>query len=277
MGKIKLIATDLDGTFLVAGGQVPEQNLKAIKTAQEQGIMVCACSARLWALGRHLVQKCGFDPLAILSGGATIVDCTTGKLIYRKGLDPKYYLDLLKGSVSFGAMVQSWNHDFIGVYGPTMGERGINNIKNYTNPESLMHCEVRVYDTLKSMDEGCRDRANQLLLFPGKEYVDAVKTELSKICDVEVTSSSAMVVDVTTPGVTKGEALKKLAEHLGIESDNIMAIGDGLSDVGMLEFAGLKVAVDNSEESLKRVAQHVVASNVDAGFAQAVYELALKA
>jgi hypothetical protein len=277
MGKIKLIMTDLDGTFLVAGGQVPEENLKAVKAAQEKGIMVCACSARLWGLGRHLVQKCGFDPLAILSGGATIVNCPTGELLYRKGLDPAHYDELLRVAVSFGAMVQSWNHDFIGIYGPTMGERGIANIKTYSSPESLMHCEVRVYDTVENMADGCRDKANQILLYPGKGYVDAVREQMHKICDVEVTSSSAMVVDVTMTGVTKGEALKKLSEHLGIGPENIMAIGDGLSDVDMLEFAGMKVAVDNCEESLRHVAQHIVATNVDAGFAQAVYELAMKA
>ena len=277
MAEIKLIVTDLDGTFLVAGGQVPEQNLKAVKAAQEKGIVVCACSARLWGLGRHLVEKCGFDRLAILNGGATIVDCPTGDVIYRKGIDPERFRDLMLSAASFGAMVQSWNHDFIGLYAPTMGERGIANIKNYTNHEALMHCEMRVYDTIENMDKGCRDVANQILLWPGKEYVEDVKKEILKVCDVEVTSSSAMVVDITTPGATKGEAMKKLAEHLGIKSENIMAIGDGLNDVGMLEYAGLKVAVENSEESLKRVAQHIVKSNVDGGFAQAVYELVLNA
>ena len=276
MGEIKLIATDLDGTFLGTGGQVLEPNLKAIKAAQEKGIMVCACSARLWALGKHLVHRCGFDPIAILNGGATIVDCPTGNIIYRKGLNAEHYEDMLRIAISFGAMVQSWGHDFIGLYGPTMGERGILNIKNYTNPESEMHCEVRVYDSIDGMIKGCREVANQILLFPGKEYVDAVRTELLKVCEVEVTSSSAMVVDITTPGVTKGEALRKLAEYLRIEPEHIMAIGDGLNDVGMLNFAGLKVAVGNSEESLKSVADHVVAKNVDCGFAQAVYDLVLK-
>jgi Cof subfamily protein (haloacid dehalogenase superfamily) len=276
MGKIKLIVTDLDGTFVVAGGQVPERNLEAVKAAQAQGIKVVACSARLWALGRHIVKKCGFDDIAILSGGATIVECSTGKLLYRKGIDPERYEELLKASISFGTMVQSWNHDFIGIYAPTMGERGINSVKNLTNPEALMHCEVRVYDTLENMVAGCRDKANQLLLYPGKEYVDAVRAEALKVCDVEVTSSSAMVVDITMPGVTKGAAARKLAEQLGIQSENIMAIGDSLSDADMLEFAGMKVAVGNAEDSLKQIAQHIVATNVDAGFAEAVYDLVLK-
>lgn len=277
MGKIKLIATDLDGTFLGERGAVLEANIKAIKAAQAAGIMVCACSARLWALGRHMVARCGFDPLAILNGGASIVDCPTGRLIHSLKLDPTHFRALLEASISFGAMVQSWNHDFIALYGPTMGERGIANIQLYSNPESPMHCEVRVYDTIEGMERACRNEAHQILLWPGKEYVEQVKDALVKVCNVEVTSSSAQVVDVTTPGATKGNALRILAEHLGLGRENIMAIGDGLNDVGMLEYAGVRVAVDNCEDSLRRVAQHVVAKNVDGGFAQAVHEIALKA
>jgi Cof subfamily protein (haloacid dehalogenase superfamily) len=276
MGKIKLIVTDLDGTFTGERGAILEENLKAVKAAQENGIMICACSARLWAMGRHLVEKCGFDRFAIFNGGASVVDCPNGKHIYRNGLPREYFKELLTASISFGVPVQSWNHDFIGMYSPTMGERGLSMLQRYTNPDTLMHCEMRVYDTIDNMDAGCRDVANQILIFSGAEYLEPVREKVLKICDVEVTCSSAYCVDITAPGATKGGAIEKLAEHLGLGKENIMAIGDSLSDIDMFRTSGLTVAVENAVDGLKNAAQHVVAKNVDFGFAQAVYDLAIK-
>lgn len=277
MGKIKLIVTDLDGTFTGNEGKILEKNLEAVKEAQASGIMVCACSARLWAMGRHMVEKCGFDRLAIFNGGASVVDSPTGKPISRVGLPPEYYKELLIASISFGVPVQSWNHDFIGVYSPTMGERGVSMLQRFTHPDTDMHCEMRVYDTIDNMVTGCKDVANQILIFSGDQYLEPVREKILKICDVEVTCSSAHCVDITAPGATKGDAIKKLADHLGLEKENIMAIGDSLSDIDMFRSAGLTVAVENAVDGLKNAAQHVVGKNVDHGFAQSVYELAMKA
>ena len=275
MGKIKLIVTDLDGTFMGEGGAIIEKNLAAVRAAQKQGIMVCPCSARLWAMGRHVVEKCGFDRLAIFNGGATIVDCPTGELIYRKGLPKQSFKQLLSATISFGAPVQSWNHGFIGIYSETMGERGLSTLQRFTNPNEFMHCEMRVYDSIDGMVEGCKDVANQILIFSGNQYLESVREKVLDICDVEITCSSAFVVDITAKGVTKGEAMKKLAQHLNLKKENIMAIGDGLSDVDMFDYAGVTVAVENGVDSIKSAAQYVVGKNVDAGFAQAVETFAL--
>jgi hydroxymethylpyrimidine pyrophosphatase-like HAD family hydrolase len=88
--------------------------------------------------------------------------------------------------------------------------------------------------------------------------------------------SSAYCVDITASGATKGGAIEKLAEHLGLSKENIMAIGDSLSDIDMFRTSGLTVAVENAVDDLKNAAQHIVAKNIDFGFAQAVYELAMK-
>ena len=192
MGRIKLIVTDLDGTFTGDGGRILEENLKAIKAARQKGIMICACSARLWAMGRHMIERCGFDRFAIFNGGASIVDCSTGGQMYRNGLPAEHFKQLLAASVSFGMPVQSWNHDFAGMYGPTMGERGLSMVRKYADPDILMHCETRVYDTIDSMDFGCRDVANQILIFSGAGYLDRVWEKVLKVCPVEVTCSSVL-------------------------------------------------------------------------------------
>jgi hypothetical protein len=57
---------------------------------------------------------------------------------------------------------------------------------------------------------------------------------------------------------------------LGITPEETIAVGDGASDVPMMEYAGVKVAMGNAEDKLKRVATHVVASVSEDGVAEVI-------
>jgi phosphoglycolate phosphatase len=52
----------------------------------------------------------------------------------------------------------------------------------------------------------------------------------------------------------KGAGVKKLLNLLGVKSEDVAAIGDSATDIEMLEIAGVRVAVANADENLKRVA-----------------------
>ncbi len=62
-------------------------------------------------------------------------------------------------------------------------------------------------------------------------------------------------------GITKAYALQKLSESLGIKRNEIVAIGDQLNDLDLLEYAGLGIAVANAEDALKEKADMVTIAN----------------
>jgi len=274
MPEIKMIATDLDGTFYGEMYDIPEENLRAVKAAQEAGILVCACSARLWAIGHLMAQKALMRGWGVFNNGAAVADVDTGKIAYHRGIAPDKYRALIEAAATFGVPIHSWNHDFIGMYGPTMGENGRRSMSHPSDPS--IRCDVRVFDSLDDMDRGNRDTAQKIMINMDYRRMPEVIEKMARVCEVEVTSSISFMIEVTMPGVTKGEGLRRLAALYNMDPKNIMAIGDNFNDIGMLEFAGTRVAVGNAREDLKKVAQHVVASNMDAGFAEAVYSIALK-
>jgi hydroxymethylpyrimidine pyrophosphatase-like HAD family hydrolase len=65
--------------------------------------------------------------------------------------------------------------------------------------------------------------------------------------------------------VSKAVALTKVAEHYGVPMTQVMAIGDAPNDVGMLQLAGVAVAMDNAHDVVKRVAHWIAPSNDDHG------------
>jgi hydroxymethylpyrimidine pyrophosphatase-like HAD family hydrolase len=71
-------------------------------------------------------------------------------------------------------------------------------------------------------------------------------------------------------GVSKGHTLAKLAEQRGYSRDEVIAIGDGLNDVEMVQWAGLGVAVANAVPELRDIADFVTTSCDEEGVAQVI-------
>ena len=77
-------------------------------------------------------------------------------------------------------------------------------------------------------------------------------------------------LECSAAGVTKGTGLLRLCEHLGIESEETIAVGDADNDLNILETAGLAIAVGNANEHVKAVAAVVVNDCDHDGCAEAI-------
>ena len=78
------------------------------------------------------------------------------------------------------------------------------------------------------------------------------------------------LVDVVGAGVSKGSALEQWALAQGYGSEDVMAVGDNLNDLEMLEFAGTAVVMGNAAPSLKSRGWAVTGDNDSAGLAAAI-------
>lgn len=81
------------------------------------------------------------------------------------------------------------------------------------------------------------------------------------------------LVDIIQAGCSKGTALRELAESRGIPREAVMAMGDNLNDLQMLEFAGRPVVMGNGLPDLKAYGWRVAATNDEAGVAGAIDEI----
>ena len=87
--------------------------------------------------------------------------------------------------------------------------------------------------------------------------------------------SESYFLEVVPPGVDKANTLGVLMEQLGVAREEVIAIGDGVCDVTMLQLAGLGIAMGHSQDSVKVCADYVTASNEEDGVAQAVEKMIL--
>ena len=66
-------------------------------------------------------------------------------------------------------------------------------------------------------------------------------------------------------GIDKGNGLRSLAEILGIDVKDTIAVGDNYNDISMLKTAGLSIAVSNAVDDAKKAAHYVTEADNNKG------------
>jgi hypothetical protein len=279
MADIRLIVTDLDGTFLINHNDAHAENARAIRHAQDKGILVCACTGRCWSMCRYIVDRYHFDPFVITSGGAAIIDAVTEEPLYLRTITPTALLPLLYASWRTGI-------DTIGVF--TTNEyaafgKGIEEtlmrmqVRNAVIPEHLWMNYRPYYDFLRLFYSV--EYRSELVYLATKDLCGLMPAKLVDIIErldaFDLTVSAEGYVDVLPRGCNKAVALEKLCHMLDIKPENVLAIGDHENDIPMLRYAGVGVAMGQAEDAVKRAADVVTVDARDAGVAKAIYEIAM--
>ena len=267
---IRLIALDIDGTLLDGDGSIPEPNRQAIARAIDAGVEVALATGRRYDFARPIFEALPGPLTLILSNGA-IIKTREGETVMRSLLPLEVARTVLltvpehrdsaavvfdrerEGQVIFEAI--DWNHPrhqrFFASNRPFLSE---------VNP--LEDCLTE--DPIQVMFTGrCADMRS---LF---DRLQAEATRFS-VALTEYAHRDLSLVDVVRHGCSKGSALQGWAEHRGFERSDVMAIGDNLNDLQMLEFAGTPVVMGNALSELKARGWPLTGRHDEAGVAQAI-------
>ena len=87
---------------------------------------------------------------------------------------------------------------------------------------------------------------------------------------LNILHSTPYFIECLPQRIDKGIALEALLPLLGLQREELMAFGDSFNDIGMLQYAGIGVAMSNAEEEVKAFADHITSSNNDDGIAAAL-------
>lgn len=90
-----------------------------------------------------------------------------------------------------------------------------------------------------------------------------------------VVYDTKFAIHLTDPSVDKGSSLEIVAGDLGINTDEILAMGDSENDIEFLRVAGVKVAVNNADDELKAIADYVTENPHGDGVAEAIEKFVL--
>lgn len=269
---IKLIALDLDGTLLNSKKQLSKENRKALTECIQNGILVVPCTGRTADGIPSEIKDIDGIRYAIATNGAVIHDLKENTVLDTRMLTWEKAMELLKFVDNYPVM-----------YDPYIEGRGITepkffeNLSDYCLTDALQNLVKKTRDLHPSIIDYVRNIRKPVekinLFFPDMEGRARLRAELNKQADILVTSSIPNNLEINALGASKGEAIHRLADLLGIDRAQTMAIGDGENDFTMIRMAGVGVAMKNASEELQAEANYVTETNDDDGVAAAIYRL----
>lgn len=272
---IRLVATDLDGTLLDAQKHISDENLRALRACEARGIKMVFSSGRSFESLRRMALEAGLSSPIISSNGARVDLSPNGPMLIDYPFDPalarRVYDILLDSGIYF--VVYNPGRLFKCNASAGGANRGTNIVSwNEKKEPSLIDV---VDDPRLTVSEGLKHVHKFVAFTPDTECLAALKDRLSKETPTSLSSSWFDNVEVLRPGAGKGTALKDLSKALGLKKAQVMAFGDNLNDMDMLESAGVPVAMENAIEPLKAIARFVAPHHDASGVGQMLRVLVL--
>ena len=270
---IKLIAIDMDGTLLNEKKHIDKAQKEAIHEAVEAGIKIVLCTGRPLYGILPFYEELGLSELdsegyVILNNGCSIHKTKDWKLIDQVNFtsdDIDYLYKFSEGYDINFTLVNDYYYFNIDRK-PTdelITDAGFV-FSDITNI-SLKEAKNGKHKIIKIMFLG---NPNIMADFQ-KENENILKDKYSGVL------SQPYVYEILPKGNNKGTGLKKLAKKLGINQEEIMAIGDGNNDIEMFEYSNYSVSMENGTELAKKAAKYETDSNENDGVAKAIRKYAL--
>ena len=273
MARIRLIATDLDGTLLNLNGEVSKANAEALKQAEDMGIPVVLASGRSYGSVRPFAQEIGLSSPIISANGGRVDLSEPGNTILSLPIAPALSRQVFELCYKSGLFFEIYSGDsiYLGNYEGRPAHISETTVK-------LVHGVKRswVCDLQRMRDEAV-GYAEKFVVFSPNDLdgLNALRKQLAALPGLNVNSSWTDNIEILREDAGKGTCLKFLAERMGVDRDEIMAFGDNLNDKDMLEFAGWPVFMDNGLESLRHLARIVAPHHDQSGVGQVVQEYVL--
>ncbi len=264
--KYKLIALDLDGTLLDRKKRISQANLFALNKAKQQGarVVIITGRSRSKTATEPFVETLRDKELAAYYQGALIVDEVTGEEMYTCCLKKTDCRDIYMDAVRLRLNIQVYRD----------GDAFVENYDEYSiRYEQHNKCPVIKLDSIEQLINS--DDNLKLLINTSEgmveKYFEYFKNKYSS--RVNVVTSSKNYIEFTHPDATKGNALKFIASRYRIDRTEIIAMGDQINDISMIEFAGMGVAMGNASDEVKQKANFVTLTNDKDGVAHALEQI----
>jgi len=259
---VRLVATDLDGTIVRSDGTISARTARALRAAEDAGLMVVLVTGRPPRWMGEVAAATGHTGVAICANGALLYDLHTETVVRQRLLDPdtlRTVAGRLRAEVPGLLFAVEYGMDFAHEPG-------------YQHAWQIGVPEVRVGPPAAILD---RPAAKLLARHPTLDPDELTARAVGILgADATVThSSTRALLEISAYGVTKASALTSLAESAGIDAAEAVAFGDMPNDLPMLAWAGRSVAVANAHPQVLASADEVTESNDADGVARVVERL----
>jgi Cof subfamily protein (haloacid dehalogenase superfamily) len=250
-----LIALDLDGTTLDSSGRIADRTKRAVSAVQARGIGVIVVTFRAYLSSKPFVRELGLHLPLVCVNGALVKDASDDRVLDEFPL-PAH---AAREAVDYGAL---HGYDMCVFAGDSY----------VGNPEIIRRFGVgheHQWVTSNDLRDVVAKQSVLLVRYFGDHFFEQARIELAHLGVEQVDDWLDTTFELTLmrKGVSKHFALERFAAQRGIDRADVLAIGDGALDAGMLRWAGHGVAVANAAPETLAAADEITLSNDEHGVA----------
>lgn len=267
---IYLVAVDMDGTLLHNDKSISDYTINVLRKIVEKGILLVPASGRpLNGMKAAVLNNVKGIKYAICSNGAMLMDVQKEKSINETGIPTEKALKALAYLEQFPVAV--YVHTDKGTFRAEGWEK---------TGFSEKYPYIRFSEgNVKNLGEFLRTSGVNVMKMGAFVLTDELAPKLlekgSPIPGIAFLRTGDGIIELNSTNASKGNALCILCEKLGIQLENVLAIGDNENDISMLQAAGISAAMGNAEDDVKQAAKFVAGNNEEDGAAHFLEEWVL--
>ena len=257
---IKLIATDIDGTILIPEGEFTPRVIDCITDLCKRGIKVVLVTGRMNYAAKLIANKLNLQtPIVSYQGGLVKEG---DNILYERYLTEEQAENILKWAKSEKIHVNLYNDDIL------YSEKDDYEIQRYC---SIQHTPREICEFSKIK----KTKVNKILAidYSNADRIARYEKELPKLFpDLYIIKSTNYFLEFSNKEASKYCAVKFLQKYWNISDNETLCIGDQNNDIELLKSGGIKVAMENATDELKKYADYITDSVYNDGFVKAVKE-----
>lgn len=257
---IKMLVCDIDGTIF--NGIEFTENLKnCIKKIKKDGIKFVIATGRTFYSANQVIAPLNVDTPVICYQGATIHKPNTGEIIFEKGIARDLSLELLDYLKKQDIYPNIYINDKL------FAEKETKYVKKYSDDQLIPYTIVDDISTINF------DNLNKLLVIDDDtKKIEKLTSDLKEKYGEKIYTamSTPYFCEICAAGISKGNAVKYVADMYGIKKEEILSCGDQNNDIELITCAGIGVAMGNATDTLKSYADYITDTVDNDGVVKAV-------
>lgn len=262
--KIKMIALDLDDTLLMPDCTIPKEVIDALNKAINRGVYVIIATGRIFPSAKKYSSIINSN-LPILCYNGAVVKTVSENVIFSSAIDVPVIKKIAEYCKENNLYLQLYHDDKIIV------EKDCNELR--IDPDSKNTDCLFVGDLTKADLKS----TPKMMILDKPDVIYDLYCKFARLYgrDLNLATSKDYLLEMLPKKVSKSRILNLLCQQMGIYSEEVMTIGDGLNDREMIQWAGLGVAVANATELCRITANYVAKAERSYGVLEAVNKFVL--
>lgn len=265
----RLLALDLDGTLLRRDGSIHPRDVDAIRRARDAGVYVTLATGRLIGGTLTHAQKLGLDGAIICGDGATTASATTGEILEHSSVDATTTAGLVATLGAHGLIPFVFSHGEI---------HADESARAYDDWVRIWSEQIHYHPVLADSHAWRGEGTVAMTLGLGNEHaVTAAHVVMdekwgARVINTRFGFGERHMLRSFRQECSKGYALARLSDRLGIPREECVVVGDWYNDLSMFAFAGRSFAMAGAPDDVKRAATHrlIARAGEGGGVAEAI-------